>query len=256
MGTVPIFCRAPKPDFIFDVWVKITKSLRLKENGMSKEIEHPKSVPFKKHEVAEYERTRYRGIDQRLVQARERRILKKILDKIGSDSTGVLDIPCGYGRFSDLLLARGFKLMSCDLSFPMVKRAIERSAEYGPSLGSGAVADAKNGLPFKSNSFDVIFSMRFFHHVHEGQEREFILKEFSRIASEWVILSYYRMNFLHLLQRRFRRKIKKSRTRIKMIPHKQFQKEIEQGGLDVIEAFPLFRGLHAQHIALLKKAKT
>ncbi|MCK4495850.1 MAG: hypothetical protein KAU91_05835, partial [Candidatus Aminicenantes bacterium] len=72
----------------------------------------------------------------------------------------------------------------------------------------------------------------------------------------WVILSYYQKNFLHLLQRKFRRKIKKSRTQIKMISRKELKKEVESSGLNIIQVFSLFRALHAHHIALLKKVKT
>lgn len=211
------------------------------------------NMPFEKQEVEEYERKRYRGIDQRLVHGREGRLLRKILRKIGEGSLFVLDVPCGYGRFSDLLLDKDFTLVSSDLSFHMVKRACEKGEQPHSRFLSGVVADAKQGLPFKKGAFSLLLSMRFFHHVHEKEERKFILKEFCRAASDWVILSYYQKNLLHSLQRILRRRIKKSRTRIKMIPRREFYKEIEGAGLKVVKISPLFRGIHAHHIALLKK---
>lgn len=210
----------------------------------------PLNIPFEKHEVEEYERKRYRGIDQRLVHGRERMILWKILRTISDSSLLVLDLPCGYGRFSSMLLDKGFSLVGSDLSFHMVKRAREKGGSSGKFLG--VVADAKQGLPFKRRVFDSLFSMRFFHHLHRREEREFILKEFSLVTAEWVILSYYQKNLLHFLQRKLRRRIKKSRTRIKMISRKEFFKEIERADLKVMKIFPLFRGVHAHHIALLK----
>ena len=216
-------------------------------------IGKPSNTPFEKHEVEEYERKRYRGVDQRLVHRREGRLLRKLLYKIGKGPLRVLDIPCGYGRFSNILLDRGISLVSSDLSFHMVKRAREKSDQLHSRFLSGIVADAKQGLPFKKGSFSLLLSMRFFHHVHEKEEREFILKEFSRAASGWVILSYYQRNLLHILQRKLRRRIKRSRTRIKMIPRKEFYKEVEGAGLRVVKISPLLRGIHAHHIALLKK---
>jgi len=213
----------------------------------------PSNIPFEKHEVEEYERKRYRGIDQRLVHGRERRLLRKFLHKIGEAPLLVLDIPCGYGRFSNIILDRDFSLVSSDLSFHMVKRAREKGAQSNSRFLSGVVADAKQGLPFKKGAFSLLLSMRFFHHVHEKDEREFILKEFSRATSSWIILSYYQRNLLHILQRKLRRRIKRSRTRIKMIPRKEFYKEVEGAGLKVVKIFPLLRGIHAHHIALLKK---
>ncbi len=214
--------------------------------------EKSSNKPFEKHEVEDYERKRYRGLDQRLVHKRESRILGKALRKISLKSPIALDIPCGYGRFSSLLLDKGFSLVSSDLSFHMVNRAREKDSL--PHRPMGIVANAKQGLPFREGAFCLLFSMRFFHHVHETAERENILQEFSRVCSEWVILSFYQMNLLHSIQRKLRKRIKKSRTRIKMIPRKEFYKEIESAGLRVVKVFPLFKGIHSHHIALLKKS--
>ncbi len=211
------------------------------------------SEPFQKHEVEEYERKRYRGLDQRIVDAREQSILKKFLEQITKKKGLALDLPCGYGRFSKLLRQQGLKPVNCDISFHMVKRACEKSGGIASSDIEGAVANAKQGLPFKDGVFQVIFSLRFFHHLHEKQARTFILKEFSRVSKGWVVLSFYQVNFLHKIQRQLRRKVNKSSTRIKMLLEEEFAEEIEQAGLRPVRIISLFKGLHSQHIALLKK---
>lgn len=210
--------------------------------------------PFEKHEVEEYEKRRYRGQDQKLVDQREKRILRKILRELSDGFIRVLDLPCGYGRFSRLLLDKGFYLVSSDLSFHMVKRTAEKSGES--HLHSAVVADAKQELPFKNGVFSLILSMRFFHHLHEKKERESILSEFSRVCSDWVILSYYKRNWLHSLQRKLRRRVKKSKTTIKMISRQEFYEEVEAAGFKVVKDFPIFRVVHSQHIALLKKKQS
>ncbi len=215
------------------------------------EIRKQSNPPFEKHEVEDYERRRYRGQDQKLVDRREKRILRKTLQRFAGGSLCALDLPCGYGRFSRLLLDKGFYLVSSDLSFHMVKRAMERNP--GPALLSGVVADAKQGLPFKNGAFNIVLSMRFFHHLHQKQDRERILKEFSRVCSDWLILSYYQRNRLHSLQRKLRRRIKKSKTEIKVISRQEFYEEVEASGFKVARVFPLFRGFHSQHVALIKK---
>lgn len=213
------------------------------------------SDTFNKHEVEDYERKRYRGLDQRLVHGKEMRIMRKIMRKIlsdkGVDSSHALDVPCGYGRFSKFLMDKDFSLVGSDLSFHMVERALNRH-ERSDKI-SGAVADAKKGLPFKQDVFFLLLSMRFFHHVHAMEEREAILKEFFRVTKDWVILSYYQKNFLHILQRKLRRRIKKSKTRIKMVSRKEFYEEIGNAGFEVDKIFPILRGIHSHHIALLKK---
>lgn len=210
---------------------------------------------FKEHEVKEYERKRYRGIDQKLVHRRETRILERLLARIASAPGNVLDIPCGYGRFSSLLGKKGWQLTSCDYSFSMVKRARESGKESGPHKNWGVVADAKKGLPFKENTFPILLCMRFWHHVHDPAERRAILGFFSDITSGWVILSFYKVNALHRMQRRFRRKLKKSSTRIKMIAEDEFYSEIAAAGFECLEVAPLFPGVHAQHVALLQKIR-
>lgn len=211
----------------------------------------PSNVSFQRQEVEDYERKRYRGLDQRLVDRRERRILREIFDAITENLHRVLDIPSGYGRFSELVLERGWVLVSSDLSFYMVRRARERSLRGG--FHSAVVSDAKAGLPFKKDAFSVLVSMRFFHHLHKREEREFILKEFSTICTRWVILSYYKKTFVHRLQRKLRRGVKKTKTRIHMMSRCDFEEEVSRAGLRIEKIFPLFRIFHAHHIVLLKK---
>lgn len=210
--------------------------------------------PFKKQEVDDYERKRYRGWDQRLVDWREKHILKKIMEKIGASSGLGLDIPSGYGRFSELLLAQGVALVSSDLSIHMVKRSIQRMESFDRHYG--VVTDAKKGLPFQKETFSVLLSMRFFHHLHEREDREFILREFAAVSRGWVVISFYRRFFLHRIQRKLRRKIKKTKTRISMISREELLEEITRAGLEAVDVHPLFKGIHAQHLVLLKKTKT
>jgi SAM-dependent methyltransferase len=212
--------------------------------------------PFQEHEVADYERRRYRGIDQRVVHHREVRILKKALRLAGAGFPAgfralVLDAPCGYGRFSGLLIENGYRPVSCDLSTAMVRRARAKdSISHNPM---GIVANVVRGLPFRDGAFPLVFSLRFFHHLHHLEERRAALGEFARTGSGWIIVSFYRANVLHQAQRALRRRVKRSKTRIKMITGREFRAEAAGAGFRVVRVFPLFRGIHSHHIALLKK---
>jgi len=214
---------------------------------------------FTRDGVRDYEKRRYRGLDQRIVHAREMRLLKKAFARIdlerAAESAGhawgedrrTLDLPCGYGRFTGFLTGLGRSVVNSDLSLEMVRRAGEASS------ASGAVANATVGLPFKAGSFEAVFSIRFFHHLHDPAARAAVLSEFSRVASGWAVVSFYRLSGLHAAQRRLRRRFGKSRTNIKMIEPGQFEKEAEAAGFEIASVRPLFRGLHAYHLALLKK---
>ena len=208
---------------------------------------------FTERGVEDYERRRYRGIDQRIVHAREARLIKKYLGIICAVDGGkrlgapALDLPCGYGRFTLLLRSGGWTVFNCDLSLEMVRRAQVRSG------AAGAVSNAIRGLPFPSGVFDLVFSVRFFHHVHDPADRAAVLREFCRVSEAWAIVSFYRANGFHRLQRRIRRLFQKSRTNIKMIEPGKFEKEAQAAGFEVVKVRPLFRGLHAYHLALLRK---
>ena len=212
--------------------------------------------PFQDHEVADYERRRYRGFDQRWVHGREVRILRKAMRIIQAEEPGrpsdlALDAPCGYGRFSGLLIEAGYRPVSCDLSPAMVRRA--RAKNSASHIPMGIVADLTRGLPVRAGAFPLVFSLRFFHHLHRPEERRAAFREFARASAGRLILSFYQANPLHRAQRALRRRIKKSRTRIKMISAREFREEAAEAGFRVVHVFPLLRGIHAQHIALLEK---
>ncbi len=109
------------------------------------------------------------------------------------------------------------------------------------------------GLPFKEGSFETVFSIRFFHHLHDLAARVAALAEFNRVTSGWAVVSFYRLSGLHAAQRRLRRRFGKSRTNIKMIEPGQFEKEAEAAGFEIAAIRPLFRGVHAYHLALLRR---
>jgi SAM-dependent methyltransferase len=231
------------------------------------------SSKFTRAGVRDYENRRYRGFDQRIVHAREMRLIRKMLALAEAGRPGrrgrwlALDLPCGYGRFTPMLRERGFDVVSADLSFEMARRAAENAAEMtkasggrtprdksGPGIWFPALAANAGGLPFQAGVFDLVFSIRFFHHVHAPEDRAVILREFHRVSSGYVVASFYRANGLHSVQRRLRRFFGKSRTNIKMVEAGVFEKAAEETGFEVVRVLPLFRGLHAYHLALLRKS--
>ena len=242
------------------------------------------SSKFTRAGVREYEKRRYHGLDQRIVHAREMKLIRKILalvengraNRLGGagrvvcdDRRLALDLPCGYGRFTSILRERGFNVVSADLSIEMARRAAEnattnpqdsgrRTPGDGPGPGTWfpALAADANRLPFQPGVFDLVFSIRFFHHVHTPEGRATILGEFSRVSSEYTVVSFYRANGLHAVQRRLRRVFGKSRTNIKMVKAGVFEKAAGDAGFEIVRILPLFRGIHAYHLALLRKMGT
>jgi len=201
--------------------------------------------------VEEYRRTRYKGIDQKIINRRERKILEKIFASIEEKSISILDVPCGYGRFSELLLKRSLNLTSTDISFPMVLT----TRKYSSLTNSNhhfLVGDIKH-LPLKENSFDCIVTVRLFQHILKSSSRCQILEELHRVAKKIVIISFYRYNLLHSVERWVRCRIKNVNKRISMLPLGDFLKELDFVGFKVLDLFPVIRYFHAHNIVLLQK---
>jgi len=206
---------------------------------------------FRKEEVEKYERKRYKGLDQKLIDWREKRIIGKILKTISTKNFSILDIPCGYGRFIKIFKKKGAKIICSDLSFSMILRARNRNPSFENFY---FVSNLKEGIPLKSATIDCVFCFRFFHHLHEIEERKKVLRELARVSRKWIIISFYKINKIHLIQRKIRKKLMKKKTEIKMISLKDLSFETYQIGLEIIKIFPILKGIHSQHIVLLKKS--
>lgn len=203
-----------------------------------------------KEGVLLYEKERYRKIDQKLIDRSEKRIIEKILAIIGSQVDNLLDIPCGYGRFTPIFLERKLHLACSDLSPAMAGRCKERAAvEVGGRGGSFIVSDIQH-LPFKDNAFHCVFTFRLFQHIPTQQQKQNILSEISRVTRRWAVVSFYRKRIFHILERKLTRR----KTPIKMVAKDRFSKEAAACNLNLRALYSVVPLFHAQVIALLEKS--
>ncbi len=198
-------------------------------------------------DVRHYERTRYSKPDQRLVNLLEQKIVRDFIKKYNLHQKTLLDIPCGFGRFSPLFLAHKIKLTSADLSCAMVSRTRENLSCI-PGEKDFLVASVKD-LPFKDGSFDITFTARLLHHNFTADDRIKILKELKRISKRYVIVTMYRENFFHKLTRRLRR----LKRIIIMLPDMEMEREINASGLRIVEKRIMMPLFHSQVFLLLEK---
>ncbi len=198
-------------------------------------------------DISKYEKRRYGAPDQKFVNRREQAMVDEIIRTLELSKARVLDAPCGYGRFSTVFASRGTEIICADVSAAMVGRARERVAEAG-RRGMYVVMDIRH-LPFKDNSVEAAFTMRLFHHGFARDEMAVIVSELARVSRRWVILSYYRSNWLHGLFRR----LKGFSSRIKMMTDEEFFAEVKAAPLTVRSRKTVFPFLHAQTLVVLEK---
>lgn len=191
-------------------------------------------------QVREYERRRYRSIDQRLMSHLEWRTVARLLDRVGVSGATVLDVPCGYGRFTGRLAERGGLPLVADVSVHMVVRTRQGFSPAVPGAGVDVLA-----LPFADASVDGALVMRLLHHLPDSERRQ-ALGEVARVIREWAILSAYTVAPLHRLLRRIQRRPPKEAS-LSLLGE-----EMASVGLEIVESRPVLPYLHAQRIFLVR----
>jgi ubiquinone/menaquinone biosynthesis C-methylase UbiE len=156
-------------------------------------------------------------------------------------ATTILDLPCGTGRFTDLLDSHCAQLLQGDLAGAMLaQRQNQRSWALQGSL---------HQLPLADDSVDLAFCFRVLHHFPERELRIQVLRELARVSRKWVLTSYYDAHSLPIWRDRLRGR-ERSLT---PVSHAQFTQEAAQAGLKVVLRGFRQRWFSQQVIALLQR---
>jgi len=205
--------------------------------------------------VTVYHQQRYSGWVQRGISGREHQVLGSLLDEM-SRLERILDLPCGYGRFTEQLLPRTDCLLSFDLSQHMVLHVAQKMEELrsavGGEAGQGFCAGASSvQLPLPDKSVDLSVAIRLFQHLHKAEQRVATLREFGRVSRQRVIVTFYRSGTLHQAQRLIK-KVKPGIKQITFRSFEQFGKEAGEAGLELERVIKLKRMVHSQTFAVLR----
>jgi len=169
---------------------------------------------------------------------REKHCVMKALRGITPDSR-VLDLPCGTGRLTRLLLDNGFRVTAADVSEAMLDIARTNIAPQGPDSEKAApqvdfeLRDVMQ-TGYADGQFDAIVCNRLFHHFTESDTRLQALRELRRISRGPVIISFFNSFALDAAYRKLRDKLR-GRTRQDRIPipYATFHAELLAAGFRV-----------------------
>ena len=144
-----------------------------------------------------YHDTRYGGIYGRIFKALHHEALSECLDKERLKCS-MLEVACGTGHTSELLIDKGFQPISCDLTAAMLNKAKSRFTA-GKEQPTFIEANALN-LPFKDEHFDLIVSTRFLHLFDYSTQKQVLLEmyrvlkpggrivvDFDNWSSRWIM---------------------------------------------------------------------
>jgi SAM-dependent methyltransferase len=197
-------------------------------------------------QVRDYQQQRYRSLDQAVVNWREQRLVESLLTTCHLTQGSLLDIPCGFGRFTALFARLGITATGADFSGDMVRLA--NTQEVPEGRGRWLHTDIFH-LPFADNTFDCTFCVRLLHHRFSPAERLHLLRELARVSRRYILVSVYLSSPLHTLARHWRG----TRGRLAMLTTAQWHDLARQSGLRILQQRALCRLCHAQTFAVLTK---
>ena len=196
-----------------------------------------------------YLRHRYGGT-QRLVNWREQSMVASLL-RLTESPARVMDVPSGYGRFTPALEAGATGGVVCvDIDHERLVALRQAEARCHPVVR----ADLRGALPFAAGSFDLVFNLRYLHHVFTLDEQRRAIAELVRVSRRYVLLSYYRRSNLHAVQREVQSVTRPNRRgRPAMIAPAEFDQLLRDVGCRRIADRALLPGFHAQHLVLIER---
>lgn len=146
--------------------------------------------------VADYDEARFASPGGSVLDALQREAVRRTIGRNELRGISALDVGCGTGRFTGLLLEMGATVTAVDSSSGMLAEVRRR---YPPARVT--LADARR-LPFDSGAFDLGISVWVYNHMVAYEEA---IGELCRVCREKVILGLPNMHSLYILPHVLRR---------------------------------------------------
>jgi SAM-dependent methyltransferase len=189
---------------------------------------------------------------------REKACIEECLSAIPAGSK-VLDLPCGTGRLTRLLIERGFRLTSADGSDAMLARAEQNYAKYRSERGGQPPAvqfSVRDVLStgFQADEFDGVSCIRLFHHFGEAETRRQALRELKRICRGPIVVTFLNSFALDRVSAWLKAQVRRRKPQgQRPIPLKVFAADIEAAGLKIDKKIAAHWGLSSRWFLVLSR---
>ncbi|BCG22047.1 MULTISPECIES: class I SAM-dependent methyltransferase [Pseudomonadaceae] len=199
------------------------------------------------------------GLARRISHWRDVEVARQAL-KLAGDPAQVLDLPSGAGRFWPLLCENPNRVIL----------AADNSAEMLEIARQGQPKDVVRRITtFQTSAFDIqlndsevdcVFCIRLLHHIESSEHRLAMLREFSRVSRDSVIVSLWvDGNFKAWRRRRLesRRALKgrpaQNQNRF-IVPRSVIESEFKEAGFQVVGHLDFLPGYAMWRTYVLRKA--
>jgi SAM-dependent methyltransferase len=189
---------------------------------------------------------------------REKVCVEKCLQAIPTGSR-VLDLPCGTGRLTRMLVTRGHNVTGADVSEAMLGHARENYRAYQREQKGNApdvqfeVRDVL-ATGFNANQFDAITCIRLFHHFDEADTRRRALAELRRICRGPIIVTFLNSFALDRFSSWAKNRLRgRKRTSQLPIPFKTFAADIDAAGLKIEKKIAAHWGISSRWFLVLSR---
>lgn len=142
---------------------------------------------FKNRDTSKSYAQRFEKSTHRAINRREQRALRAIFGCLGRFST-ILDVPCGAGRFVQLLLDSAATVIESDVSLEMLELSREQCSDPGRTRWFQGDAGQ---LPLPDGGLDCVLCNRLLHHFRVRSDRVRILSELNRVTRRFVVVSFF-----------------------------------------------------------------
>ena len=193
-------------------------------------------------------------------ECREHGCLLKVLEHV-APNISILDLPCGTGRLTRILVQANLKVTGADSSGHMVELARSnwqklqtQDSQFDSKTVTFDVRDVME-TGYANGQFDAVICNRLFHHFNESETRIQALQELRRICKGPMIVSFFDSFALDSLKYRLSFAVRgKVQTDRIPIPMRRFTDEIQQAGLKVVDTISILRCFSPMRYVVVQSA--
>ncbi len=127
--------------------------------------------------------------------ADEKRLREYIISKIPSSPSFILDSGCGSAWGASELLPKGHTVVSTDISFVNVSKAVEK---YQSGRHFGVVCDSLR-LPFKDNAFETVIASEIIEHTTDPENFVHSLLRTAKQNGKLIVTTPYKEKIQYTL---------------------------------------------------------